>query len=136
MYNLEFRPIFRRFTSLGCNSPLNTLVGTLSWIGAAGENFGFYAEMVDYTELFMLPSSEFRLMALMKNIGGDDQQILGVYIYLRPPSFGTVVHKAHYYIRQHLICHVLICSYTVLKLQVLEIDSISILINIDIPISE
>ena len=38
-------------------------------------------KMVDFIEFFMLPSSEFQLMTLIKNIGGDGHLILGVYIY-------------------------------------------------------
>ena len=39
-------------------------------------------KMVDFIEFFMLPSSEFQLMTLIKNIGGDGHLILG-YIYTR-----------------------------------------------------
>ena len=45
-------------------------------------------KMVDSIDFIMLPSSEFRLMTLMKNIGGDDDQISGVYT----PSFDTADH--------------------------------------------
>ena len=44
--------------------------------------------MVDSIEFFMLPSSEFRRMTLMKNIGEDDLQMLREYIP-HPPSFVT-----------------------------------------------
>ena len=45
-------------------------------------------KMVNSIELCMLPSSEFWLMTLMKNIGGDDHQIFGVYTgYPHLPHF-------------------------------------------------
>ena len=59
--------------------------------------------MVDSIEFFMLPSSEFRLITLMKNIERDDHQILGVcpppiYIrvcyFLKNPPHKRALHVA------------------------------------------
>ena len=58
---------------------------------------------VDSIEFFRLPSIEFRLMTLIKNIGGDDHQLLvGLYIpSTPPPPFGTPAHDSLFTVISH-----------------------------------